>query len=88
MWLVLFGVVGFLILTGLFIRMLIDFFIIFKNSSWIPIVRDVVLGGIGVFFAFHTSGMFEWSFGDAEIMTIFWFVAGLVYSVNKILSRR
>lgn len=83
MWLVLFGVVGFLVLSGLFIRMLIDFFIIFKNSSLIPIVRDVVLGGIGVFFAFHTSGMFEWSFGDAEVMTIFWFVAGLVYSVNK-----
>ncbi len=87
MWLVLFGIVGFIVLSGLFIRMLVDFFIVFKSSSWIPIVRDIALGGIGVFFAFHTSGMFEWSFGDAEVMTIFWFVAGLVYSANKILNR-
>lgn len=86
MWLVLFGIVGFLVLSGLFIRMLIDFFIVFKNSALIPIVRDIVLAGIGVFFAFHVSGVFEWSFGDVEVMTIFWFVAGLVYSVNKILN--
>jgi len=85
MWLVLFGIVGFLVLSGLFIKMLIDFFIIFKSSSGIPIVRDIVIGGIGVFLAFHISGMFEWSFGDAEIATIFWFASGIVYSANKIL---
>ncbi len=84
MWLVLFGIVGFLILSGLFIRMLIDFLIVFKNLARIPILRDIVLAGIGVFFAFHVSGLFEWSFGDAEIMTIFWFAVGLVYSVSKI----
>lgn len=86
MWLVLFGIVGFVILIGLFIKMLIDMFIFYKNFASIPLLRDFILAGIGTFFAFHISGMFEWSFGDAEIMTIFWFVIGLVYSVNKIFG--
>lgn len=86
MWLVLFGVVGFVVLSGLFIRMLFDLFIFYKKLASIPLLRDFALAGIGSFFAFHVSGMFEWSFGDAEIMTIFWFVIGLVYSVNKIFS--
>ena len=88
MWLVLFGIAGFLILSGLFVRILIDFFVLFKNVNSIPIVRDIVLAGIGVFFAFNVSGFFEWSFGDAEIMTLFWFICGLVYSVNKILKNQ
>lgn len=86
MWLVLFGVIGFVVLSGLFIRMLIDFFKVYKSVSSVPALRDFVLAGIGVFFAFHTSGMFEWIFGDAEIMTVFWFVVGIVYSVNKIFN--
>lgn len=86
MWLVLFGVVGFVVLSGLFVRMLIDFFKVYKSVSSVPALRDFVLAGIGVFFAFHISGMFEWIFGDAEIMTVFWFVVGIVYSVNKIFN--
>ncbi|MFN3133963.1 MAG: O-antigen ligase family protein [Candidatus Kryptonium sp.] len=83
MWLVLFGIVGFAVLSGLFIKMLFDMFVFYKSFALTPMLRDFILAGIGVFFAFHVSGMFEWSFGDAEIMTIFWFVVGIVYSVNK-----
>ncbi len=83
MWLVLFGIVGFAVLSGLFIKMLIDMFAFYKNFASVPLLRDFILAGIGVFFSFHISGIFEWSFGDAEIMTIFWFVLGLVYSINK-----
>lgn len=86
MWLVLFGVVGFAFIIGLFIRMLIDMFIFYKDLSAYPVIRDFLLSGLGIFVAFHISGMFEWNFGDAEIMTIFWFVIGIVYSANKIFS--
>ncbi|CUS82508.1 O-antigen ligase [Candidatus Kryptonium thompsonii] len=88
MWLVLFGIVGFAVLSGLFIKMLIDMFVFYKSFASIPMLRDFILAGIGIFFAFHVSGMFEWSFGDAEIMTSFWFVSGIVYSVNKNLKRQ
>jgi len=84
MWLVLFGIIGFVVIVGLFIKILFDLVILYKKSAHVPFLRDVVLAGIGSFFAFHVSGMFEWSFGDAEVMTLFWFIIGLAYSVNKL----
>ncbi len=86
MWLVLFGIIGFVVIVGLFLRILFDLVISYKKFADVPFVRDVILAGIGSFFAFHVSGMFEWSFGDAEVMTFFWFIVGLVYSVNKLYA--
>jgi O-antigen ligase len=32
---------------------------------------------LAAFIAFHTCGLFEWNFGDAEIITTMWFLIGL-----------
>ena len=80
MWLVLFGVVGFAVLVSLFVKMILDAFKILNLFSGVPVLSDVIISGIGIFFAFHSSGLFEWNFGDAEIMTLLWFALGLVFS--------
>ncbi len=36
---------------------------------------------VAIAIAFHVNGFFEWNFGDAEIVTLFWFTVGLALAV-------
>lgn len=60
------------------------FFTIFRLelSAWRslrndPFLRDVALGTLAVFAGFLINGLFEWNFGDHEIMVFVWFTVGL-----------
>ena len=42
-----------------------------------PFLRDIALGTLAVFAGFLINGLFEWNFGDHEIMVFVWFTVGL-----------
>jgi len=46
----------------------------------------VALGALGVFVGFHVMGLTEWSFGDQEIVILFWITVALSLSVGRVPS--
>lgn len=76
MWLVTTGVVGLLVtVTFLFYTMWNLFTIWRKETDWLG--ASVSSGTLAVFFGFLLNGLFEWNFGDAEIVTYLSLLLGL-----------
>jgi uncharacterized membrane protein len=45
--------------------------------------RLLALGSILVVISFLISGIFEWSFGDHEVMTVFFFLVSVPFIISK-----
>jgi putative inorganic carbon (hco3(-)) transporter len=43
--------------------------------------KAILLSTIAAFLAFNVNGLFEWNFGDAEIITIIWFLIGISLAI-------
>jgi putative inorganic carbon (HCO3(-)) transporter len=83
MWLVTLGIVGTIALLAFFLRILQTEFLSLKaTSSWLT--NSLALGAIAVFFGFHINGLFEWNFGDAEPLTLFYAILGLSVGAKEI----
>ncbi len=75
---VIWGIPGLLLFLALFIRILITEIQMFRSAGrggWLT--RGSALGAIGVFAGFQVVGLFEWNFGDAEIVMLFWLTVGI-----------
>jgi O-antigen ligase len=71
------GIIGLSIVMFLFYKILSTEYRVFRNNSSDPFVRSIALGSLAVFCGFLVNGMFEWNFGDHEIMIFVWFTVGL-----------
>ena len=68
------GLLAFLFMTvSIFARLIRQLNI--TNSGW-------SLAALAMFTAFHINGLFEWNFGDQEVITIIWFSIGLALFQN------
>ncbi len=88
MWLVTLGVVGFTVLVGLFV------------AAWRFAARterrvredwfagSLVLGALAVMAGFHVNGLFEWNFGDSEIIMVMWAILGMTLSAGRLAAER
>jgi O-antigen ligase len=86
MWLVTLGLAGAGVLIALFVQ------------AWILVARierrlredwfggSLALGGLAVMAGFHVAGLFEWNFGDAEIIMLIWATIGLALTADRLLS--
>ncbi|MBN2411882.1 O-antigen ligase family protein [candidate division KSB1 bacterium] len=59
-------------------------FLFMTISIFVQLIRQLkklksgwCLAALAMFAAFHVNGLFEWNFGDQEIITIIWFTIGL-----------
>ncbi|MCD6380507.1 O-antigen ligase family protein, partial [bacterium] len=68
------GLLIFLILFGKILLTEIRVFISVPQEEWL--LKGVALGALGTFTGFHVAGLFEWNFGDAEIVMLFWMTVG------------
>ena len=85
---VLWGVPGLLLFLILFSRILVSevrIFVSVPQEEWL--LRGTALGALGTFAGFHVAGLFEWNFGDAEIVMLFWMTVGLSLAVGRIVAR-
>ena len=75
--LVTLGAVGFIALYALFVRIGITEWKIYREarSDWFR--GSIALGALGVFVGFHVMGLTEWSFGDQEVVILFWISVAL-----------
>ena len=87
MWLVTLGIVGTTALLAFFLKILqTEFLSLRATSSWLS--NGLALGAISVFFGFHVNGLFEWNFGDAEPLTLFFAILGLSVRAKEISERK
>ena len=67
-------------------------FVVAARSEWrvYRSVRDdwfggsFTLGALAVFVAMQVMGLVEWSFGDQEVVTLFWVTLGLTLAIGRI----
>lgn len=76
------GIVGFISILLLFVKI---FIIELKNAvltlnDWLT--NSVSLGAVAAFVAFQVNGLFEWNFGDTEVIMFLWITVGLALSAN------
>ncbi len=69
------GLGAFLFMIGaVFVRLSQAFIRLQRARTW---AAAWALAALAVFLAFNFNGLFEWNFGDQEIITMVWFCAGL-----------
>jgi len=87
MWVVTLGLVGLVVLVALFVRIWLVMSQIEKKlrDHWFH--GSLALGGLAVLVGFHVNGLFEWNFGDAEIISLVWAILGLILAAEKISPR-
>jgi putative inorganic carbon (hco3(-)) transporter len=78
------GAVGFIALYSLFVKIAVTEWRIFKRvrNDWFR--GSVVLGALAVFVGIHVMGLTEWSFGDQEVVILFWITVGLALAIGKL----
>jgi O-antigen ligase len=76
------GIFGFISFIGMFITIFIKQLKFYKeqmNSAR----KMLIFGSILVMISFQISGIFEWSFGDHEVMTVFFFLISVPFVLRK-----
>lgn len=86
--LVILGAAGLMTVLFLFFMILKTEYKIFLFNRADPFLRNISLGAISVFSGFMVNGVFEWNFGDHEIMVFVWFSVGLCLAVEKIADKQ
>ena len=84
MWLVTLGIVGCIVLISLFVRIYSLELSAFRalKEHWLE--GSLALGALAVFVGFHINGLFEWNFGDQEIILLFWFTVGIAFAAQRL----
>jgi O-antigen ligase len=85
MLLVTLGSVGFFIVMALFVKIGAVELGTFRHLSSDWLGSSVALGAFAALCGFLVNGMFEWNFGDHEIMVFIWFTVGLTLAVQRTL---
>lgn len=81
--LVTLGAVGFLALYALFVKIAVTGWSVYREvrNDWFR--GSVALGSLAVFVGFHVMGLTEWSFGDQEVVIVFWISVALTLVAGR-----
>jgi O-antigen ligase len=81
------GIFGFISFVGMFISIFIKQ-IKFYKEQMNEKNKMLLLGSILVMISFQISGIFEWSFGDHEVMTVFFFLISVPFIIYKLSNNQ
>jgi len=77
------GIFGFISFFIMFILIFLKQIKLFRKES--PgINKMLILGSILVMISFQICGLFEWTFGDHEVMTVFYFLLSVPFVILKL----
>ena len=79
------GIFGFLSFLIMFILIFFKQIKFYRNEKT-DTDKMLILGSILVMISFQISGIFEWSFGDHEVMTVFFFLISVPFVIYKLNS--
>ncbi|MBS1517491.1 MAG: O-antigen ligase family protein [Bacteroidetes bacterium] len=80
----IFGIISFL---GIFITVFLKQIKFLRNEKD-NLRRMLIFGSILVMISFQVSGIFEWSFGDHEVVTVFFFLTAVPFILNNISNNK
>jgi O-antigen ligase len=77
------GIVGFAAVVAMFVRIVVSEWRILRlvRADWFD--GSVVLGSLAAFVGFQVDGITEWSFGDQEVVILFWVTVGCALAVGR-----
>jgi O-antigen ligase len=83
-FLVTLGLVGFIAVAAMFVAIVRTEWRVWKRvqADWFR--GSVALGALAVFVGFQVNGLTEWSFGDQEVVILFWVTLGLALAVGEL----
>jgi putative inorganic carbon (HCO3(-)) transporter len=84
--LVTLGTMGFVVVMALFALIGRSLWLAYRNTNGDWLLGSICLGGFSAYIGFQVNGLFEYNFGDHEIAVLLWFVVGLAYSAQRLLS--
>jgi len=86
--LVTLGILGFAAVAAMFVRIFQTEWRIWKKvqADWFR--GSVTLGALAVFVGFQVNGLTEWTFGDQEVVILFWLTVGLTLAVGQMPPHR
>lgn len=84
MWCVTLGGIGLAVLLALFVKLWLECAGIERRLRGDWFGGSLALGALAVQAGFHVNGLFEWNFGDTEIITILWAITGLVIAAERL----
>jgi len=76
------GVLGFISWVTMFVLIFLKFIKYYK-MKFEKELKLLILGCILVLVSFHVSGIFEWSFGDAEVFSVLFFILSIPFILYK-----
>jgi O-antigen ligase len=80
------GIPGLIIWMWFMFQLVWQGFRVFRSSGGAGSAAFIALAAIGGWFAMLAAGMFEYNFGDSEVLTLFLFVMSAPYAV-RVTSR-
>jgi O-antigen ligase len=79
------GIFGMIFYAAIFIALFLKHFKYFKTADN-KADKYLIFGCIMAMISFHISGIFEWIYGDWEILTLFLFIVSIPFVLNNINS--
>lgn len=76
------GIIGFIIWVGFFLLIFLKYLKYYKMKLSDE-YKLMILGCILVLVSFHISGIFEWSYGDAEVFSVLFFILSVPFNIYK-----
>ena len=86
MLLVTLGIVGFVPIMFLFGKIAVEEYRIAARSSSHWLYGSIGVGTFAAFIGFQINGLFEWNYGDHEVVLLFWFSIGLALSASRLFQ--
>ncbi len=81
--LVTLGGVGLAVVLALFVKIFLVLLAIVRRRRADWLYGSASAGVLAAYCAFQVNGVFEWNFGDHEIMVFLWFFIGLALAVDR-----
>ena len=77
------GIFGFLSYVGMLLSIFIFQIKAYLKEKESEVDRALLFGSILVMISFNVAGLFEWCFGDHEVMTVFFFLIAIPFIIYK-----
>jgi O-antigen ligase len=87
MWLATIGGIGAVLLISMFAFLFFKQYKIYQHVTDRWLESTVMLGALASAIAFQINGLFEWNFGDAEIIMIIWMMTGWTFGISSYIKR-
>ena len=81
------GVVGFLAIMFLLIKIFLVHLKMFNKLKNIPFASSFSLGALGGFVSFIAAGLTEYNIGDHEVITLVWFTLAISIAFSKSIEK-